>query len=180
MVYCSCSPLFLAMVSLWYALNFRVILDCSECHPVKFWISARVEIPQPHLATCSSVQQPSLWDFFFFYTVFSSSSTLALNFLGVSCECYISTFYYTLPKVWIWLLYINILDSLRQQVDASSALLHSEFASWCSSCYVIVQPPNCFDGAPRCLLSSSSAVLRGSALDMALELYSLMVPDKGG
>lgn len=108
---------------------------------------------------------------FFFNTVFSSSSTLALNFLSVSCEGYISSFYYTLPKVWIWLLYINTLDSLRQQADPSLALLlHSEFASRCSSCYVIVQPPNCFDGAPRCLLSSSSAVLRGSTLDMALEL----------
>lgn len=52
---------------------------------------------------------------------------LALNLLGVACECCSSSFCCTLPRVWICLLYNNTLGSVRQQVDPSLAfLLHAE------------------------------------------------------
>lgn len=102
--------------SLWCALNFTVILDCSEFYLVKFWISARLRFHSCTWQPLPVFSKPSLWGFFF-NAMFSSSSTLALYFHGVSHEYCTSSFYYTLPKTCIWLLYISTLDSLRQQAN---------------------------------------------------------------
>lgn len=50
--------------SLWCALNFTVILDCSEFYLVKFWISARLRFHSCTWRPLPVFSKPSLWVFF--------------------------------------------------------------------------------------------------------------------
>lgn len=138
-VHCNCSPLFLTRISLWYALDFRVILDCTEFYPVKFLISVRLRFHSPAWQPV-----PVLWDLFFLMLCFPHPLHLLLIFLVCLMIVASQSFYYTLPKVWIWLFFINTLGSLWQQADPPSPF----WANFASSYYVIVQAPHCSDGAP--------------------------------